>query len=1179
MVSKDQFNIKPKTPEQLKEQQRLVQAERKLVGWSDKPVTQLDEEWFSLSPEEFKKRLSEDPEFQKEYQECLKSWRRIRKETAEYYQKHPPQEKKSLYELPHTPLLEKILKRVQGNMEYGSGKLFRDEELDEAKQSIDKFYLLLRNIIKERPDVLVGMAHELCSLFDQKEIKAMIYSAVEIDPSSIFHRIEKLENFFSSQELESLLLKASETCSYERLSQDVRKKLAAIAISERITKNINKYIKQGLVTADQARDSYLKFSRDNKYGVPDREAFEPYSKLFEDRKHQDQLKEAINQSIENDKFTFLFNFDLYENILGEKWKKEVIEQVVRKEPNMIFYYFELMRPVLGDARTTELVMQDLGNYVMPDRYEMLRESGLFSDGQLLEMRQTIINKWPSYAFSRLPELLADYPEKERSGVIRNLFERSPRSLTYNSEAIEQITDMDEHERDEFARELVLNSNDFDFLRKYQEEGKDAIFLQKIIPLGVLEDFLIKKAEINPLGIFYSLKEVRAILDSDKKLEEFVRRFAPKIPIETLSNFEMIAYLFPGQEKVNFLKEILVRDEAEAIFSIDKWAKFIPLDEVREMLTRLIKKKPGPALDNIDSLMPYFPEEERKPKIESLINENPPIAVYALKKINKFIPDINQQDIIRRALQDERMAFAPKLLKDHLKRIEKAKDEAQSEAAIKNAYLLYEQISTIKQQEYESGYLTLFVDENLTADGEKALLESAYSYALINQQQTKEGKAKLSFPSTKEELERTTGHLVPEFLGIELKDPEQQQRAMEAFGGASPLLLYALCYQEDPQIMDLLRQIYLEAGRGTYYQWRFELDRPLEELQKEGKLPRKLTEEQRKIWAEDEETDITTALETTSTDIANEVRTVILRDANHFNSEVLQQKKDAQEMLQEIKEEIRRVGQETAELGKSLKGVNKGREITMREQIAELKEYREQLVREQYLLRLTMLSPKEVAEGYFLEGAAFKRGQKIQKALQLLREQYRSADTEPTFQQVGQALSEVMGESQKAERIVAEDSSNLKVSFRLGADPVGSCQHYATGSMNEALLGYVAEANTKVFIVRNEKGNIVARRVCRLLEIGDGEPVLFIEEKYAATASGVVDQVLLTHALKKAKKLGARVFIKDVSVLPAGYEAESSREVVRSRGGRAPKVYVDAEGGIRQKGKYLIGGAKEIVKAA
>ena len=89
-------------------------------------------------------------------------------------------------------------------------------------------------------------------------------------------------------------------------------------------------------------------------------------------------------------------------------------------------------------------------------------------------------------------------------------------------------------------------------------------------------------------------------------------------------------------------------------------------------------------------------------------------------------------------------------------------------------------------------------------------------------------------------------------------------------------------------------------------------------------------------------------------------------------------------------------------------------------------------------------------------------------------------------------------------------------------------------MNEALLGYVAEANTKISVIRNEKGNILARRVLRLLELPDGQPALFLEQKYSSTASGAIDKVMLDQIMKKAETMNVRLFVKGEDQVPDGF---------------------------------------------
>ena len=60
----------------------------------------------------------------------------------------------------------------------------------------------------------------------------------------------------------------------------------------------------------------------------------------------------------------------------------------------------------------------------------------------------------------------------------------------------------------------------------------------------------------------------------------------------------------------------------------------------------------------------------------------------------------------------------------------------------------------------------------------------------------------------------------------------------------------ILHRGDEEINTLLREIYEQAGKDNYKNWRFELDKDIEEVKKEGRLPAGMSKEQLAIWSAD-----------------------------------------------------------------------------------------------------------------------------------------------------------------------------------------------------------------------------------------------------------------------------------------------------------------------------------------
>ncbi|MBI5159046.1 hypothetical protein HY992_02905 [Candidatus Micrarchaeota archaeon] len=112
---------------------------------------------------------------------------------------------------------------------------------------------------------------------------------------------------------------------------------------------------------------------------------------------------------------------------------------------------------------------------------------------------------------------------------------------------------------------------------------------------------------------------------------------------------------------------------------------------------------------------------------------------------------------------------------------------------------------------------------------------------------------------------------------------------------------------------------------------------------------------------------------------------------------------------------------------------------------------------------------------------------------------------------------------KSAHLQCEDSDDLLTLLQVGEVPRHSCQSYLSGSHNHCLLAYVADANKKALIVRDETGKIRARAIMKLFtaEIdGKTKPVLLVEPLYTDSTNSEYGRLIALHALRKANAVGA-----------------------------------------------------------
>jgi len=233
--------------------------------------------------------------------------------------------------------------------------------------------------------------------------------------------------------------------------------------------------------------------------------------------------------------------------------------------------------------------------------------------------------------------------------------------------------------------------------------------------------------------------------------------------------------------------------------------------------------------------------------------------------------------------------------------------------------------------------------------------------------------------------------------------------------------------------------------------------------------------------------------------------------------------------------------------------------------------------------LISLRPQEVASGRLLEGEDLKKqGERLEQVI-LKLQQVIPEEGQFVLSRIRGVLEDYHNQTDEKQNLLCTDSSDPKVTLEVGENPVGSCQSYATGSENKCLLGYT-DPNSKVLVLRNERGKIVARSIFRLLSTPQGDPSLHVERIYSSIASSGVDRALYTHAMKKAKQMNVPLYISSQAqdengissevLLPDGMQTEPVDYSLLSHTSRAPFVYVDSAGGRRSWGKYEV---KNIVK--
>ena len=332
-------------------------------------------------------------------------------------------------------------------------------------------------------------------------------------------------------------------------------------------------------------------------------------------------------------------------------------------------------------------------------------------------------------------------------------------------------------------------------------------------------------------------------------------------------------------------------------------------------------------------------------------------------------------------------------------------------------------------------------------------------------------------------------------------------------------------------------------------------------------------------------------------VAKEIKHTALDNLQHLDNSILETGiENPKTTLNELAQGLVKLGQESGLVNKELGALKKtdlasdslgsARRDALVIRKRELDEQKRIMTVGRSLLRLVSLLPQEISAGYFLEGEdRKKKGDKISAVIDSLK---REIPEEGRFvlSNMFKLLEEFHNQNQASQNLKCIDSSRPKHLFEVGAKPIASCQHYGHGSHNDCLLGY-SGPDTKILILENEQGNIVARSIFRILSLDDKDPGEHVERIYSSTASLGVAKAIYTHAITKSEKSSVAVYTSRNSQDEQGQETETptikslsfvnSSARLHSYNNRAPKVYVDSAGGARSFGKYAMEDLLEIKK--
>lgn len=739
----------------------------------------------------------------------------------------------------------------------------------------------------------------------------------------------------------------------------------------------------------------------------------------------------------------------------------------------------------------------------------------------------------------------------------------------------------------------------------QEEQLTKLFepteLRKLFLEAITDDLLISLND--PDSVYYLYRFIQEQFFTEQDKQNLVHRL-----INLKSTDNLIEYIdsaiavFPEDKRAEIAKSIVdLADIKNAVNKPDELVKYLSVEDLQKLAEKALRSPEidvTDILNNIYRLLHYIPAERQHSFIQKLVTANPPLALGYFADESDFFArlNINKQTIFELALSDiQRLQFAPKALQALYKKLSREITEENFQNLANEGFLIYNNINLIKSRGLEDPFYASFRAQQLTPTQEKELLLSYRNLIKMSEDLGKDFTTDDCFGLSYEATQSKLFSKFSKLLGQESEyTPDEINRFTNMMESPIPLLTYALQYYKSTDHQTVIREIFNSILKGNYSEWKYGLPTPeaIEEFKTKKLLPENLTFDQYTSWRGDEQTSFYESLATDTNAISKNIQDYMSNNLEHLEvtstlDEIMDKYPDVSTGVQS---QLGEIGQELAGVNKKLSNLRKTEnpdpeEIQkLEEGKAELESKRQRYLRVRKIIRLMNIRPEEIAAGCLLEGKDAKnKGDQINSVLDDLK-RTSSGDNAFIYDTVRTFINDLQNQNKERQNIVCTDSSNPKVMIEIGDKPVGSCQNYEDGSMNQCLLGY-SEPNTKILVVRNEKGAIIARSIFRLLESKYGNPTLHIELIYSSSTSQAVNKIIYTHALRKSQTLNMPLYVSSQSQnesgilvnskVPSGFKTEDTEETISIKAIRAPFVYVDSAGGQNSEEGYTMTDLKKI----
>lgn len=405
----------------------------------------------------------------------------------------------------------------------------------------------------------------------------------------------------------------------------------------------------------------------------------------------------------------------------------------------------------------------------------------------------------------------------------------------------------------------------------------------------------------------------------------------------------------------------------------------------------------------------------------------------------------------------------------------------------------------------------------------------------------------------EEMERLSGLSVLRKYDVDPNTIEDKTVA-----AISAIAVYRGKYKDNAAFVDLIDELLESLIQQEYQEWKYG---DLKQLKEDKILPTGLTRDQYDSWKENREIDLSEALSSDVNFLKKQLKERLIdnmpviwpdhEDEIAESLEILFESEQLQALGLSKDSNIWGLDQDTFTTLKKEAGRKMGEVSRIKKSLSQ-KEFHTYVDAMGVISLINDMRELFTNNNLLLTGSDESKSKGLKSIIEKIIDKLPSTpETEGVFTSIEKTIQNSTGsiESKNRElRISFTDDPNS--TWRIGEDPVPSCQHYRSSSSHNAGLIGLTDPDHKLILVRDEEGKPIARRIIRLLEDSQtGEPVLQIARLYTANASPLIETITKRFAKIIAQEMGVKV----------------QKDSMKKKAGRAPTFYIDEAGGLNEGG--------------